>query len=480
MQTVLNLSYNKKELIRSLTSTIFYLLLVVSLFYTKFLGFLFIYIFLLIGLIKKNYNYELPLIFILIIATNVLEFGSVEQLPFLQLGAGLRFNILDIFVITYLIFFFNKILITKTPSSWIIKYTFWLTVIYIFIGFLIYLNPREAGTNYGRVLIYITSYFIFYFYFENLDNIKKILLLLSMIVIIGTVIHLAEYFINLRFELPGVIPFSGYYSTEGEKITTAGQERIYLWSRITGIIFIMTAFGLSIYLKFKKKLFLLIFIFSVLGFLIALSRIWFLGIALIILTILIIEETKNKLKVLIPALLLFIFVLLIQNFSVQLIGFDLLAAITGRAKSAVTLGRTYGEMDTFSVRVLMFNFNYNKFLESPLFGHGFGSSIWNMYYNVDLGLINRLVLLGLLGTIPLIIFLFDYCLKLIKKIKSDIPRAEKSILVSILAILVGHFPMYLWQIDFWGSNYIFFLTMLLAMGDRILMNNFNLRNSKNA
>jgi len=465
-----SLKYDTKQIIRSILFVLFSIIIIISLFYTKTLGLIFVYLIFLINLYNKNNKYELPILFVFIISTNVLEFGSLEQLPYIQLGPGIRFNLLDLIVITFIIFLWNKIINIKTPSSWLINYNFLLTILFIIIGFIIYKTPREAGTNYGRVLIYITFYYVFYFYFTDINRIKRLLFLISIIVLLGTSIQLIEYFLNYRFELPGVVPFSSFYSEKGERIFTAGFERIYLWSRVTIFIFVMTAFGMAFYTINKSTYYLLISLVSIVGFLLALSRIWFLGISLILFVILLTSPKVGKFRIILASILLIVFLNLLQMYSIDLLGFDLFAAITGRLKSASTLGRYYGEMDTFTIRVLMFNENLKGFLSSPLFGLGFGSTIWNKYYNVDLGVINRLVLTGLIGTLPIILFIIGYILRLIKFINKKIDNERKAILVAILAILIGHFPMYIWQIDFWGSNYIFVIVMLLAMGDRIITN----------
>lgn len=469
MNYSVNFSFSRKEIYNSFLIAILTLLLLISFFYLKTFAILIFLPFIIISLIKGKYNLEIPILLVLLLSTNVFEFGSVEQLPFIQLGAGFRFNFLDIIVFIYVLFLGNRIIHTpSTPSSWLIKFMILISTIYLVVGVILTGHPREAGFNYYRTLFYISFYFIFYFYFKEPANIKKILLILSVWVFIGTIFHIAEYFLNYRLTLPGVIPLSSFYSETGEKILTAGQERIYLWSRVTSFVFIMLSFSIAIYVQKKGLFYILIFLLAIFGFLIASSRIWFLGVLLIILTIFIFNSYIAKIRIFIPILVFLILISIFQNFSLQYTGLDFISSLLRRAESAVTLGRTYGELDTFGIRVLMFNFLLQKFLDSPLFGFGFGDQIASKYYSVDLGIINRLVFFGLLGTLPLIYFIFSYSIKLFRIIQSKIDSNKRVILLSTLAILIGHFPMYLWQIDFWGNNYIFVIVMILAMSDRII------------
>lgn len=462
---------SKTELLNYFLYSVIVLGIGIFLLYTKLVSFYLFILFIFLSYLKHRSINELSLYISLLLVTNVFEFASLEQLPYLQLMPGIRFNLLDIITTLNFLLLFNKIInLQKTPSRWIVFFVLITSLLYVFIGFILTLTPRGAGTNYLRVLFYISFYFYFFLYFDNLDKIKKMVAVLSFWILIATLIQVIEYFQNYRFTLPGIIPHSDFYSEEGQKIFTIGSERIYLWSRVTVLMFINLPFVLMFYSLTKQKFYLIVVILSFLGFFIALSRIWFLGLVIITLLTIIVSNRDLKFKIVNSLIVISIVLFVFQIYSLEFTRFDFLASLLGRTHSIITLGQTYGEMDTFTIRVWLFNKSFNKFLESPLFGWGFGEKIWNEYFTIDLGSINRLVFFGLFGTIPLIYYIFSYSLSFLPIIRFEKNLIIKLLGFSVFSIFISHFPMYIWQIDFWGQNYVIPITMVMAIGDRVLTN----------
>lgn len=462
--------FSKKEIINLIFLSVFSFAFVVSLFYTQIFGLLAFLIVLIASLFgkKKDFLLEFSILIILIISTNVFEFGSLEQLPFLQLGPGLRFNLLDILILlTFLRYFGNVINDKQATTKNFMLFNIILATIYVLVGFAMTGSPREAGFNYYRVFFYFGSYVMFYTYMRDIRNFKRLLFVLSIWVISMTSVQIIEFFQDYRFTFPGVKPLSDFYSTEGFKIQTAGQEKLYTWSRVTGLAFLILPFTLSFYITTSNRFYLITFIFTLSTFILALSRIWFLGIVIVFLTVIIYLGIKKLSKVFAAILFIITALLLIQFYSLEFMRFDFFAALLGRTQSIVTLGRTYGEMDTFSVRVMLFLHSFNKFLESPLIGHGFGQSVWNVYYSLDLGAVNRLFMMGLLGLLPILGFIITRIFRVIREINLSKDINLKTIYVALLAFILAHFPMYLWQIDFYGSNYIIHVMLVYALYDSI-------------
>ncbi len=474
------LYFTKKDIFDSIFLALMVFIFNIVLLYTKQFGLILFLLIIIFSFLRKKDIPLFPLLTALLLVTNLFEFASLEHMPFIQLGQGIRFNLLDIITVTYLIFLWNKIVNFKhTKSKWFVNFVLISSLIYVIINFFLTFTPRGAGTNYLRILVYILFYYYFFILFEDETKIKKTLGVISVWVISATIIQIIEYFLNYRFELPGIVPFSSFYSSIGEKILTAGTEKIYLWSRVTILMFILLPFAINIYLKYKNIYFLIVSFLSILGFLISLSRIWFLGLFLIFLIIFIYSNLRLKVVFISIFIILILFLMLFQFYSLEKTGFDFLASLIGRSHSIVTLGQTYGEMDTFSVRVLIFKYSFNKFLESPLIGWGFGEKIWNNYYTVDLGMINRLVFFGIIGTGILIFYIISYILNIIRMIKLRSNKTDLTILISVLSIFVAHFPMYIWQIDFWGNAFVIPMCLIMAIGDKELLKEKEIINGGN-
>ncbi len=477
---IFNKKFSYQEEIKLILVAISSFLLIISLYYTEFIGLITFLVILIFSLFikKEDYFQEFLVLLILILSTNVFEFGSIEQLPYIQAGPGLRFNFLDILIIISFIKYFPSVIKDKDAKSLnFIIFNVVIATIYVLIGFLLTGSPREAGFNYYRVFFYFGTYVLFYSYLRNIWNLKRLFFILSFWIMAMTIVQVVEFLRDYRFEFPNIIPASSFYSTEGFKILTAGYEKIYAWSRVTILAFMIIPFSLSFYIFYKKNSYLMVLSFSLISFLIALSRIWFLGLAIIILTVIYNSGFKNIGKTISFLLFSFSFLFIIQFLSLEFSNFDLFAALSGRTHSIVTLGTTYGEMDTFSIRIYMFLKSFNKFLESPLLGHGFGQEIWENYFTLDLGAINRLVFMGLIGLVPILMFIVLRIFSLIRKIILNKSITLKAIYIALLAFLLSHLALYLWQIDFYGTNHLIGTMLFYAIYDVINSSHFVNNNS---
>lgn len=464
----INFSYSKSELISLFLKAVFVLIFAISLFYLKESSLIIFLIIIGISISKKK-SLEFIILLTLILATNVFEFGNLEDLPNIQLGPGLRLNSLDILIV----FFSLKSFIALknesfTASMKMINFYILISFIYVVVNFILTGSPKEAGTNYLRVLIYPAFFYVYYEYFKEANNIKRLLTILSLWVIIFVLIQAYEYLMGYRLTLPGIKTFSSFYTVEGEKIISAGQTLIYTWSRTTMFSFIMLGIGLALFYHNKSKFFLITSISALFSFFIAVSRIWIVGAFIMFLVISLLYGAKRLTTLLIPLTIIILISSIFQFLALKNIGIDFLSVLYGRSQSILSAGQTYGEMDTLSIRILFFNEILKKFLESPIWGWGFGQFIMDNYYFGDLGLPNRFLLFGLIGTIPFLLFLLFYPIKLLSQIKNSPSNNEKALMIGVMAVFIAHFLMYVFQIEFWGSKSVISLIMIFAIGDRIL------------
>lgn len=143
-------NFSKKDLLSYFSLASIVILLNIFLLYTKQFGLIFFLIFIIISFLRNKDLPLIPLLTVLLLVTNIFEFASLEQMPFIQSGPGMRFNLLDIISVSYLFFLWNRIInITNTPSKWFVNFVLITSILYVFIGFIFTLTPRGAWTRTG-------------------------------------------------------------------------------------------------------------------------------------------------------------------------------------------------------------------------------------------------------------------------------------------------------------------------------------------
>jgi len=471
-----DLVITKSLLIETFYRAILYLLLAFVILYAREFGAVILIILGLFYFFTKKAGLEVLVILTFIYATNSLEFANVDELPFIKIMPGMRLNGIDLLVLPLSIRSFiqirNKKLSTDTGTFVI----FWilLSFTYTFINFILTGSPKEAGTNYLRVLYYISFYFVLLNFFSDNKIIFRTFMILGWIVFFSTISQIMEYYQGYRFTLPDFQGMNVAFSEEGTKVFTAGSSRVYLWSRVTQYVFTSLLFFFSYYLVKKQKNYIAL-IFSMicaLTLIIASVRVWLVVALLSIILMVYFQQKKLKVipKIVFFFLFLFLIVYQVESLTLKPNEPGLLSSLLGRTSSVLNPQGTYGEQDTFSIRLFYTGVLFQKFLESPLWGHGFGIYIYENYYNIDLGIINRLVMFGVVGTLPLILFIFHKIISTLNSIKIVKTDFEKILFISGVTFLIAHLPAYSFQLDFWGGPLIFSVTLMLASIDSVRLN----------
>lgn len=444
-------------------------------FLQKELGVLILIGFLLYVFIPKHKRIEELIVLTLIISTNFFEFSSVNDAPYVQIGPGLRFNALDILIITsslFALFSFRRKKITLA-SKQLIGFLFLSATIYLLINLTIEPSPRDAGANYYRILTYPIFYFALVYYFrENPGNVGRLLIILGAFVIVSAITQYIEISTGLRLLLPGVTPSNEYYSESGMQIFSAGQRRMYVWTRVSNLLLFVVPFSFAALvsgLKRHRLFILMVFLAGIVSIYLATVRIWIAIYALSIFIILFLSRSKMMGRgrfILILGLIIASFGVLNDAIS-QASGIDLLESFVGRTQSIFTLGATAGEQDTFSERVFMFQRIFNKVSESPFWGYGFGEYIINNFSTNDLGIINRFLFFGMIGTLPVLVLFIRYIVNLLTQVKRQLDPSSHVVLIAAAGMFIAHLLGYLFQQDIWGSPAVISMLMVNAAADAV-------------
>jgi hypothetical protein len=438
-------------------------------------GLLFLPILFVLLAFTKRAGMELLVISILILMENCFDFIVPAQLPTLIISRGFRLNALDLLIIPAATVCCFKLMSQKNkPASiWFVNGYLLLSTVYLAVGFFNTGGLASGGAIYFRTLLYAGFYYIAMVHFARKENIAMIFFVLGFIVVFATVLQIIEFFQGSRFVLSWIEETKGVYGEEGQRLLSGGEQRLYLWSRVTGMAYLTVPFFLGYYLlaKNRKLPSLTIALMSILTFVLASVRSWMVIISVAMLIVLFNSRINRRVIYSIFGFigLFFLALFLIQYAAVSTGNTDLLASLTGRIASIFNPQSTAGETDTFTVRLFASGVLFLKFLESPIFGHGIGAVILDTYYNSDLGMLNRMVMFGLLGTLPLLYYLIRYAVKLRKRIKVEVNLFHRIVLITSLAVIVSHLPAYAFQYDFWGNGWIVFILLVMAASDRIMM-----------
>lgn len=477
---------NNKDIYHAFLKAVGYLVISVASLYVGNTGVLLALLLIIFSFIKKKDILEPIIIFTIIFSTNVLELIEYEQIPVFSFGPGMSFSILEIMIFPMAIhsMAYLKMNNIKSESKNIVLVICAFVIIYLLFGIIKTGSISDGGAFSAKYLLYVLFYFVFVEYFtKNPDNKLKLLYIIGFICVLGTVLQLYEFFQNQRILLPGFARTTEYYNLEGVKIFSGGNtDRIYMWGRtiIYSFISIAIFFSMIVYKVGHKFSNYIIFLTSILSFAIASVRIYMIIVFLCVLLVVLLNTHKKSGFVSYLLIFLIVFTVLIQlsAFAEKLIGFDFIGSFTGRIESIFSLGDTYGENDTFTGRVVVTIFLLNKFYESPIFGFGYGLDVYRNYQNGDVGIINQLIRFGLLGTLPIIFFIFNYIRKAYIRLKSNLYDIDKVFLLSAIVVLISHLPAYIWQIDFWSSRLAIGLLLVIALSDSVLMQKIDNLNNK--
>ena len=126
------------------------------------------------------------------------------------------------------------------------------------------------------------------------------------------------------------------------------------------------------------------------------------------------------------------------------------------------------QTDTFQSRIdNEFESVYSAFMTSPLLGVGL-TGIFNNTFNTDVGVINTLMLLGVIGTSMLFFFLFRTLSLLLTEIRNP-KNPDRDLYIPVFASFIALIPLYLTLKDFFlvHPHKVFYLAIVLCFADKL-------------
>lgn len=430
--------------------------------------------------ILKKGGWYILVFFMILSSTNFLMFFSADNLPGINFGVT-HVTFLDILLI-FLGLFCIVISIKNKPSNLLLSifilYAFFFTeiIFQIFSG-----RGIQLAENILKSFLVYNFIFIGISFIKTPQDIKKLVNLLTIMVVISVVLHFYEYTIDERIYFKELytqnkIGIVDNYSATWEITLNKEQSEhtSYIWNRtIIWVYFILVLNSFRLFNGIAKTRSLIISIMSVMAFLMSMIRSWFITVGFtFLLIILFTRNIKNIVLAIIETVVAFMavsYILSVYNLiDTKFISYML------EVRFESILPSIYGYETTdsnFLLRLFKWGEQYNRFLDSPLFGFGMTTE-FAKNFDPDTGIINTLLFGGILGTSVFIYLICKYIsagYTLYKKLKDNY---WKNITGGLVLILLGITPMYLFNIDFYtsllfGGQYIWLPCTCFLLLERI-------------
>ena len=401
---------------------------------------------LVLGVYVAVFSWYLPvpaLIVSAILSTSVLQFVTLDYLPYLQLTSGIRLNALDLCLL--MMFVFGLIRLSQRKE----RPLFWRPLLLIGAAILISLVvgviSDSTTVKDGLSGLRTVSGFIFYIALSgnitSSQQLKYVIIFVFILAFISVGVQVVE-FVNGERLISG-LSGPGYYSAT--RTVSVGNEIIpYLWNRAPMYLALclFLAWG-ALSVGKKKVIFIPLFIICCFGFAITLVRSWFIFIAIGFAFTFILAKKPTIIKTLAIILVTLVIIYMAIDFASLNLpkqSFNLPSAIVNRMGTLLN----FQQESTFQIRIMAIQHMWQLFLKSPVFGLGPG----NGFYNSDVGMLNTLLDYGLVGWGAVILLLVKMGQILYGRFKQAIVGStRKGYAIGLLGMWIGLISVFSFSID---------------------------------
>ena len=387
----------------------------------------------------------IPLVLIVLaFSTNVLQFVSLEYLPYFQVAAGIRLNAQDITLLLLVIIGGLHLLRRNERPRFLQPLIFFAGAILLatVFGWAADTTSPDAALNglraYSGYLLYVGLVGVI----DTQRKAKALAALVFLILVVSVGIQVLEAIQGARIITP-FSPASEYFGAT-KNIIVGGVSIPYLWNRATGYLFLglFLALGAALTGKANTK-HMVLGVWAVIGVIIALVRQW-LVIILVGMLLLVILAREKKLqstvKIVGVGVLILLSIILISG---QIPSFSLLDVVMARLSTLIS----FQAEPNFIVRRIAIQQLLAVFWRSPLLGYGPGSGLLNS----DVGVYNTLVELGIIGTTAVAYLIGFVFIQTYRKWKVQPDSLFKAYLTGLLAAWTAIIVGYGFGIDFFGQ-----------------------------
>ena len=411
------------------------------------------------------YYHPMPAIFmLLILSTNVLMFIDMKHLPFWQLGPGLRVNLRDGLLLMMTAVSLLKLVLRREQPAFLKPMLILGGVVlssFLF-GLLFGITDLDVGMNCFRTMFTYIFYVVLVASIDSRDRLRTMIRLLFLVLMISVAFQVVEAGLGRRLTL-GLIS-EKHYDT-GANIMIEGQSVPYLWNRATIYLYIGLFMALGAMFSGRGiHRFLPIVLMGALGFVISLTRTWYLLIGVGFMVIFALQRGRRFRAAVIVIIL-------------AITGFTVLNLVNSLNKTAyhgslmdIWIARLFmisSKASTFVGRTQVWKSQLEYFRQLPLFGYGMSPEFINMW-NTDTGLINTLLQFGIIGLGAIIYLIVSVYRRGYKVWKNTYPSVERGYVAGTLGLWTGLVLGYSFNMDFFTmQDGIWGIAVAMAIIDRV-------------
>lgn len=422
-------------------------------------------------LVALTYRWPLPLLTVeMFLSTSALKFVGIKEWP--HLIPGVPLDPPDLLVLLLFVLGVIKLVARREKPLFLgpLLILGIMAALSTLLGPLLHTQTLYEGLNGLRQL---SGYFFCIAVVGLIDTPGRLRWLLRIIfafAIISVGIQLLEAARGRQFTT-ALAPFNEYFAAQ-ITVQVGDLEAAYLWNRAGSYLVVALFLALSQALWTHKPWSILVVALVLLGYVIQLIRQWYLFNSLgIVLSLLLLRKGRLRAVLAIASLALLLALPIALLTSVGSPSFPLMRLWTARV---ATLARFQDEPN-YIIRVQTWQEQLRLFRQSPLFGHGPGSSDRLgqsgpfVFYDLDTGMSNTLLQYGVFGTAAIWLLIVAFIRQAYALYRNLPTSPARAYVAGLLALWIVMVLGYATSQDFFTAVELAFATGLAAA----LLDRFN-------
>lgn len=418
-----------------------------------------------------TYRWPVPGIAIVIfLSTDGLKFFSLEKLPYLQLGPGLRLNAGDVMVLLLLAVGVIHLFARRERPVFTTPLLVVGSAVAISLGVGLVSGTIDVGTGFNGLRVF--SGYLFYVALvglvDTLPKLRSLVRILFFMVVASVVIQAVEAVMGERLVTP--TSSSSEYFSATQFVSNIDGTVPYLWNRGVGYLMIGLFFALGGWLWSRKPTHGAVAALALVGFAIALVRQWYIFIGIGVVLLLMVGSRNRSGAVMRTLLTCLLLLALVVSASAWLpASFPLAEALQQRTGSILNFESDYSVL----ARLDVFHAQLETFMRSPVVGMGPGTAetlftSGTTGWSTDIGMTNTLVQFGLVG-IGAIALLIGSVYRTSKSLVRSMPASSgREYAAAAFSVWIAMTIAYFFTQDFFTSTELGFATgFVMAVVDRL-------------
>ncbi|MDQ3915853.1 MAG: hypothetical protein M3323_11095 [Actinomycetota bacterium] len=423
------------------------------------------------ALAAVTYRWPAPgIALVIFLSTDGMKFFSLEKLPYLQLGPGLRLNAGDIMLLVLLGVGVAHLARRRERPLFATPLLVLGTAVMISMGVGLVSGTIDVGLGFNGLRVF--SGLLFYVALVGLVDtpakLRSVIRVVFLLVVVSVVVQVVEAGLGERIATP--LSSTSEYFSSTKFVSNVEGTVPYLWNRAVGYLFVGFFLSLGAWLWSKRIGYGVVALVGLTGFVVALVRQWYVFLVIGVLVLLMVGSRNRSgalMRVALASMLMLALVMSASNWLPS--GFPLAEALQDRTGSILNFSSDYSVL----ARVEVWQGQIATFMESPIVGLGPGTaetlfSSMTSGWSTDIGMTNSLVQFGVLG-LAAIAFLGASVYRKARALITAMPASSgREYAAAAFSLWVAILIAYTFTQDFFTSTELCFATgLVMTIIDRL-------------